>query len=98
MQVAGKARGKAATVACGAGSCGSMFRSAIAGGADAFVTGEMRHHHALAAAAAGMTVICVGHSNSERITLKPLARRIRRAAPALKVAVSRADRDPLRII
>ncbi len=98
VQVAGPAAGKVTTVACGAGSCGGMFRSALAGGAQAYVTGEMRHHHALAAAAGGMTVICAGHSNSERITLKRLTGRIRRAMPGLKVALARADRDPLRIV
>lgn len=36
---------------------------ALAQGADVFLTGEMRHHDALAAAAKGLTVIATLHSN-----------------------------------
>ena len=90
--------GKITTVACCAGSCGGIFRQAAAQGAQAYVTGEMRHHDALAAAAAGMAVICVGHSNSERIALARLARRVRQARRGLKVTVARADRDPFEIV
>lgn len=46
-----------------AGSGGDLVSAALAQGADAFVTGEMRHHDALAAAAKGLTVICTLHSN-----------------------------------
>ena len=94
----GQPTGAITTVACCAGSCGGLFRSAVAAGAQAYVTGEMRHHDALAAAAAGLTVICVGHSHSERIALSRVAERVRQALPALKVIVSRADRDPFKIV
>ncbi len=90
--------GKITTVACCAGSCGGLFRQALAQGAQAYVTGEMRHHDALTAAAAGMAVICVGHSNSERIALARLGRRVRQARRGLKVTVARADRDPFEIV
>ena len=96
--LAGGTSGKVNVAACCAGSCGGLFRSAAAGGADAYVTGEMRHHDALAAAAAGMTCICVGHSNSERIVLPPLRGRIRQAVAGLDVRISRADRDPFEIV
>ncbi len=86
-----------ATAACGAGSCGDMWRRAAAMGAELFVTGEMRHHDALAAAAAGVTVVCLGHSNSERMTLERLAGRIAEARPKLKVVISDVDRDPFEI-
>lgn len=46
-----------------AGSGGDLVSAALSQGADAFVTGEMRHHDALAAAAKGLTVICTLHSN-----------------------------------
>jgi len=86
--------GKVRTLAVGCGACGGLFRRAVAAGADGYVTGEMRHHDALAAAAAGMTVICVGHSNSERLTLAPLADRLGAALPHLEVTVSAVDEDP----
>ncbi|NBB96013.1 MAG: Nif3-like dinuclear metal center hexameric protein [Planctomycetes bacterium] len=84
--------------AVAAGSCGSMWRGAAAAGATLYVTGEMRHHDALAAAAAQLSVICLGHSNSERITLRRLADRLGQAAGKLDVALSTADRDPFTII
>ncbi len=97
LLVAGPRTGRVATAACCAGSCGGLFEPAAAGGADAYVTGEMRHHDALAAAAGGMTVLCAGHANSERITLPRVAEKIRAALPAVEVRVARTDRDPLEI-
>ena len=47
---------------------------------------------------AGLMVICVGHSNSERLTLTALARRLADALPALEVLLAGADRDPIQII
>ena len=96
--VAGPRTGRIHTAACCAGSCGGLFKAAATAGAQAYVTGEIRHHDALAAAAAGMTVICVGHSNSERIALPELAGRIRKELPGVKVVLARADRDPLEIV
>lgn len=46
-----------------AGSGGDLVGEALAQGADVFLTGEMRHHDALAAAAQGLTVIATLHSN-----------------------------------
>ncbi|MDY6913518.1 MAG: Nif3-like dinuclear metal center hexameric protein [Planctomycetota bacterium] len=86
------------TAACCAGSCGSMFRTAAEAGATFYLTGEMRHHDALAAAAQGMTVVCMGHSHSERLALARLAKRLRKMLPKLQVVLSKADADPFRIV
>jgi len=85
-------------VACGAGSCGDLWKTALSSGAGFYLTGEMRHHDALAATNAGLTVVCVGHSNSERITMISLAKRIAEALPKLNVSVSKLDRDPFEIV
>jgi dinuclear metal center YbgI/SA1388 family protein len=82
------------TVACCAGAGGGVFRAAVAEGAQLYLTGEIRHHDALAAAAAGMTVVCLGHSNSERIALAALAERLSLALPRVRVVCSASDRDP----
>jgi len=84
-------------VACAAGSCGKMYQTAAATGATFYLTGEMRHHDALAAEAAGLTVVCLGHSNSERITLRSLANHLKLLAPKLQVVLSKQDRDPFEI-
>jgi putative NIF3 family GTP cyclohydrolase 1 type 2 len=83
-------------VACAAGSAGSLYRAAAGAGATFYVTGEMRHHDALAAAALGLTCLCLGHAASERPVLPVLARAVRGLAPGLQVVVSRADAEPLR--
>ena len=86
------------TLAVCAGSGHAFLKDAIASGADIYVTGELRHHDALAASAAGLTVACVGHSNSERLALPTLASQMRESLPALDVAISQADRDPFEIV
>lgn len=83
--------------ACAAGSAGSLFRKAAAAGAELYLTGEMRHHDALEAVASGMTVVCLGHSHSERITLKSLAGRLKKLLPKLAVVQSKKDADPFEI-
>ena len=84
--------------ACCAGSCGQAWQQAAAAGATFYLTGEIRHHDALAARAAGLAVVCLGHGNSERAALKRLAGKLAVAAPKVKVIVSHSDRDPLAIL
>jgi len=86
------------TVAMCAGSGSSMLDRALQAGADVFLTGEMSHHDALRAAAAGITVVCTLHSNSERGTMAPYADRIREEVPGIEVTVSASDRDPYNIV
>ncbi len=90
--------GKVKTAACCAGSCGSLFKVAVEAGATFYLTGEMRHHDALAAAAAGMTCVCMGHSNSERMVLGDLRRRLRKLLPGVAITISKSDRDPFQIV
>jgi putative NIF3 family GTP cyclohydrolase 1 type 2 len=60
------------------------------------VTGEVRHHDALAASARGATVVMTLHSRSERPALAALCARLGAEVPGLSVAVSTRDEDPLR--
>ena len=63
---------------------------------DAIVTGEMSHHDALAATAAGTSVLLAGHSNTERGYLRILRRRLKKAlGPQVRIEISKSDRDPL---
>ena len=89
---------KVRTAACVAGSWGSLWKPAAKEGATFFLTGEMRHHDALAAAGAGVTVVCLGHSNSERMTLARVAEKLRRMLKGVKVTQARADVDPFEIV
>ncbi|MBI5723472.1 MAG: Nif3-like dinuclear metal center hexameric protein [Planctomycetes bacterium] len=83
--------------ACAAGSCGPLYRDAVEAGATFYLTGEMKHHDALAATAAGLTVVCLGHSNSERLALVKLAKRIKGELPRLPVMLAKTDADPFDI-
>ncbi len=85
---------RSVAVAAGAGS------GALRGvSADVVITGEMSHHDALAAVAAGSSVVLAGHSNTERGFLKVLARRLTAEfGKAMQVRVSKADRDPLKVV
>lgn len=65
-------------------------------GADAFLTGEMRHHHALEAAARGMTLYEAGHAATEDPGMDALCVSLQTALNRLKwnVAVYRAAYRP----
>jgi hypothetical protein len=92
--VAGPVDGEMTSAACCAGSCGDLLDDALRARADLYLTGEMRHHDAIRAAAAGMTIVCTLHSNSERAVLRRLTARLSAALPGLEFLVSRQDRDP----
>lgn len=81
-----------------AGACGDLLNDAIEQHADLYLTGEMRHHDALKAARAGMTVVCTLHSNSERAVLNRLAAKLEQRLAGLPVLLSRHDRDPFSIV
>lgn len=92
--VAGPLEGPLNKVAVAAGAAGDLLQLAINQGADAVITGELRHHDALAAAAAGVMVICTRHSCSERRALIPLRDRLGKTHPSVSFLVSERDADP----
>ena len=57
---------------CG-GAGGDFWPQAARAGAQAFVTGEIRHHDALAGTAAGLCMVEAGHYETEHIAIKLLA-------------------------
>lgn len=97
LLVAGPLDGEVTRAAVGAGACGDLLNEVIASGAGFYLTGEMRHHDALKAAAAGVTVACALHSNSERPTLPRLAERLRAHLPRVHFELSVRDRDPFSV-
>jgi len=77
-----------------AGTCGEILNLIIAAGADLYLTGELKHHQALAAQEAGLTCICLSHTVSERFILKKLAGQIKKLAGDVTIKVSKKDADP----
>ena len=94
LLVAGPVDGSVSRIAVCAGACGDLLDDAIAQKAELYLTGEVRHHDAIKAARAQMTVICTLHSNSERAVLKRLSRQLQERAPDLPLVLSQADHDP----
>ena len=97
LLIAGPREGIVHRAAVCAGACGNHLDDAIAQKVDLYVTGEMRHHDAIKAAAAGLTVVCTLHSNSERAVLWRLRDRLAKEAVGVQFHISEVDRDPFAI-
>jgi dinuclear metal center YbgI/SA1388 family protein len=82
------------TAAVCAGSCGKIINSVIAAGTDLYLTGELKHHHALAAQEAGLTCICLSHTVSERFILKKFAKQLQKQVKNVTIRISKKDADP----
>jgi dinuclear metal center YbgI/SA1388 family protein len=83
-----------ASLAVCAGAGGSLLARCSA---DLLLTGEMRHHDVLDQRERGVSIVLTDHTNSERGYLNVLAERLSRLAPALSIAISKADADPLSV-
>ncbi|RME52512.1 MAG: Nif3-like dinuclear metal center hexameric protein [Deltaproteobacteria bacterium] len=92
--IVGKREATIDRVAVIVGAAGSIPLGLDLTESDCVVTGEIRHHDALALLRHGTHAIALGHWASERPTLPHLARRLMRRHPGLPVVVSEADRDP----
>ncbi|HEY7090242.1 MAG TPA: Nif3-like dinuclear metal center hexameric protein [Tepidisphaeraceae bacterium] len=97
LLISGPMSGNVTRAAVCAGACGDLLDDAIAQKVDLYLTGEMRHHDAIKAARAGVTVVCTLHSNSERAVLKRLAAELSKRAPGLRAVLSQQDRDPFAV-
>lgn len=80
---------------CGGGAGEGVF--AFADSADAYVTGEMKHHEFLAAKAAGLTAVAAGHYATEVPVIHTLTRWLQEAFPALPVTAF-TDTAPYTVI
>ena len=76
-----------------------MIGLAAQRGADLLVTGDVRHHHALEAEAAGIVLIDGGHFSTEKSAFRHFAERLRSAAEGrgweLSIEVDENERDPV---
>ena len=96
LGVVGKQKRLIKTAAVCAGSCGKIINTVIAAGTDLYVTGELKHHQALAAQEAGLTCICLSHTGSERFILKKFAKQLQKQLKNMTIKISRKDADPFR--
>jgi len=97
IRVAGPRRKTVRRIAVVAGSGAEFAKAAREAGADLYVTGDVKYHQALEAAAGTMAVADVGHGSAERWIL-PEFRRVlsERFGKALAVRVF-MEKEPLRM-
>lgn len=76
------------------GSGGEYAEEAIKRGADAFITGEMKHHEELFAAGSGMTVIAAGHYETEKLFDALLMEYLSRKIPDVGFIPAKQERPP----
>ncbi len=79
--------GEIGRVAVCGGAGGAFWPEAAAAGCDAYLTGEIRHHEALAATQAGLTLVEAGHYHTERVMVKALRSRLQTRANTLQYNV-----------
>jgi hypothetical protein len=79
-----------------AGTCGEIINLVIADKADLYLTGELKHHQALAAQEAGLTCLCLSHTVSERFILKKVAKQLQKHIKGVKFKLSQKDADPFK--
>ena len=63
------------------GGAGGEYVGKVAGLADAFVTGEAKHHEFLLARRLNLTLVAAGHFETENPVIPPLARRLSEQFP-----------------
>lgn len=94
--IVGKERRTVKKAAVCAGSCGKLINSVIADNCDLYLTGELKHHQALAAQEANLTCICLSHTVSERFALKKLAKDLKKHLKNATIRISKKDADPFK--
>jgi hypothetical protein len=94
--IIGKEKRTVRSAAVCAGSCGKIINTAIDAGCDLYLTGELKHHMALAAQEAGITCLCLSHTVSERFALKKLVKQLQNQLKDVTIRRSKKDTDPFK--
>lgn len=82
------------TVGMCSGAGGDMYHSAVALGADVFLTGEAKHHEYLEAEATGIPMVVAGHFFTEDIAMLPLKNKLSAKFPLVEFVKSTACKNP----
>jgi putative NIF3 family GTP cyclohydrolase 1 type 2 len=98
IHVAGPRRKTVRRVAIVGGSGAEFAAAAREAGADLYVTGDVKYHQALDAAAGSMPVADIGHASGERWILPEFRRVIRARFPGAVSARVMMDEEPLRAV
>jgi len=97
VRVVGSLERRVARMAVCSGSGGRYVQDAVRRRCRLYLTGDVSHHEALAALAAGLVVVDAGHAATEAPSMAVLARRLAEACPGVEFKVPRGvQRGPFR--
>jgi len=82
------------TVAVCGGSGAEFYPDAVAAGADAYVTANVKHSFWIEIRRAGFCVLDAGHHCTENTVIAPLSRRLAKRFPEAEVFISERCKDP----
>ncbi|MBQ9743218.1 MAG: Nif3-like dinuclear metal center hexameric protein [Ruminococcus sp.] len=85
-------------VAMCSGAGGDYYGTAVQMGADAFVTGEAKHHQLLEADATGVPMVAAGHFHTENVVVAPLAEKLGQQFPHVCFVPSKTGQSPSQYI
>ena len=77
------------------GAGGEYLGLADCRGADAYLTGEMKHHEELEAARSRLTVVAAGHYHTEKVFAEFLASYLRKRIPGTAFLLSQGEAPPM---
>lgn len=80
------------------GGGGEFTGFAACRGADAYLTGEMRHHEALEAVRTGLTCVVAGHYETEKVFAEFLASYLRKRIPDTAFLLSQVEKPPFETV
>ncbi len=78
------------------GAGGNAVREAADEGADVYLTGEAKHHEAIAAEVLGLPILVAGHDETERVVLPILKERLQEMTDDVKYSLALSDGGPFR--
>ena len=80
------------------GAGGDMIRTAVDFGCDVFITGEIKHHEALACSCYGIPCIVCGHYESEAVVLKKWISRLQSFQNDVQYSLSISEKPPFSVL
>jgi dinuclear metal center YbgI/SA1388 family protein len=81
------------TVGICSGAGGSFTESILSCGCDAYLTGEVKHHEAVMAKNAGITLVEAGHFETETVVLPKLTGELAAVFPEVEFSMAEANRS-----
>ncbi len=95
IRYSGEPRGQIKTVACCGGSGSFLIPKAIASGADAFITGDIKYHQFLDAADQ-LVLIDAGHFETEQYTIEIFYEFLLKKFPNFAIRFSKVNTNPIK--